>query len=583
MMPLSKTRQVLLTLFLLLFSYGAHAYDPSAPWRIAPPKGTALQLLSGYDSRTGEYKERCVKPVKSKPLGVDEDGVTNYRLVSSMTETTKDRNLDVSVSLKVNLGFAGGHAKVDTSFEDKFRKKVESTGAYLSFVDLERPIFALPNAKYELNKKGREAYKAMLNGKPNVFTERCGDTLVVGKHYGRRFAGAGFVENTDEFKGKSRRYHAELGARYLLSKLEGSVDLSESETKRAKKLKLKINYTTSGTYTGETATTINELNNVFKKFSTEKGTTSLQYLYMLSFFDVVKEPASKGFGMPRKQAKDVLRIIDGLAMLKTARNAAYSDIAYAKRINEIRNKASASASALGVNAEFPKGLDVAAREATYHALNREYSYLLGKLREQKGCTQKFARQCESLLNRVKEHSKATDYDPKQKARWLNSFLEKAYASDTPCKKGFSISKKDGTRICRKCAVAKEPQFFKGREGQCGYIADKRKKKSHQRLWTHDLRLNAKDKPVAVYPDRCAKPNKKCGLEVANRLCKSKGLGKAKAFEIWDWRPGNSIHHKKFITRFNNNKQCKENPNDFTPLKCRTFKYIDCTVPTRTNG
>ncbi len=162
-------------------------------------------------------------------------------------------------------------------------------------------------------------------------------------------------------------------------------------------------------------------------------------------------------------------------------------------------------------------------------------------------------------------------------------MKSAYNSKQTCKFGYPTTKPDGTRLCRKCDLAKEPVFLKNREGKCGYMVENKAEGGVKRLWAHDLKIR-ESKPgseagmftqLLTYPDKCNRKNKGCGKKAADRICKDKGFTKAKGFEIWDRKPRNPLHSEFFVTEYVTGNQCKANSDGFTPTVCRTFQYIDC--------
>lgn len=559
-----------------------HAYDPSAPRKIAAPEDTAFDFLSGYDSFTGAYKQSCVKKVAPKPLGVDPNSVAVIEAVNSLSEVTNSRKLDVHASLNLNFGLSGGSAKVNTSFAKKHKTSIESSAVSLSFVDMRKPRFVPPRANYEFNKRGKQAYAQLAKGAVQKFRQTCGDSVVVGQQSGRRLTGVATVESTNSNTQIDRQTQVDIAARYMLSKANASVGLNESETRIAKDLKIDINYEISGNSRQSGATTPDELRSLFVEFPKDRNSTSVQFVYLLPLLDLVDAQVSHK-GMATSEARKIQAIIDGFNMLVGARNASYAELQHRKRYNRVKWAEANHLTKTTDGIHVPKLRDEEMVEKSFRALKREVGFLSGKIREQRGClpagnkSTTLNKECESLYRRLFPVSKAMQMDSASKNRWMKKFLTNAYASSDACEKGFVVSLPSGMRKCQRCGVAKEPRFANGREGTCGYIASKRASKSETRFWAKDFAKQANG--VTRFPNRCKKPNSGCGQAAATTLCKKKGFKRAAYFEIWDWRPDNSIHYKPYVTAYASGKLCTESKDEFTPKRCRAFKLVDCTNST----
>ena len=212
----------------------------------------------------------------------------------------------------------------------------------------------------------------------------------------------------------------------------------------------------------------------------------------------------------------------------------------------------------------------------HKAFSTEYQYLISKLRASDVCIKKWDRPCENI------YSKVNNYPDPDANNWLNPFLQAAYRSSDACASGFPVSTPTGRRLCKKCSLAKEPLFIKGKEASCGYLVENKPTKKVKRLWAHDLKISSakggSDSGKVqreLYPDFCKGKGKGCGKAAATRICKSKGLGAAKKFEKWGLHPRHPVHFNVYATQYANGKTCRVNKNSFEPSKCRTFKYIDC--------
>lgn len=538
-----------------IWSSSANAYKADEARKIAAPVDTAIAMLLGYNSRTGNYAEQCLKSVSQRRTGQSPPADANFKMVSSMNEFTRDRSFDLAVAMKANFAITSVSGSVDTSFEEKMRKKVESKAAYARFSDLAAPVFVAPNAKFELNQRGEEALAAAAKGRVQRFERECGDSVIIGFQKGRYFTGVGTLSNISSFKSREQDTKVKLAARYMAVKMSASVQMGEQETEDAEELSIEIDYSMSGDTRVKGATNFRQLRRAFRQFQARplSETQTYQYVYVIPIKDLVST-ADFDFGLSPQQARKVQTIINGLGVLASAKNVA--------RIEKRKGSG-------GPNKDQRKV------SRAYKALNTEFGYLVGQLRKAKFCLRGVNKPCRNMYERF------INYPDSEKRGWLKPFINNAYASTEACNWGYPVSTPTGRRLCKQCSLGREPTFINGKEGACSYIAKAKPGKKNKRLWAHELKISSakggsdSGSALDVYPDFCVAKNTGCGQKAANKLCQQRGLGKAKKFKKWDWRPNNPIHSNRFITHYGNGKKCSVKKDSFSGGKCRTFKYIDC--------
>ena len=284
---------ILCGLIFLAGSLPTYAYKPNEMRKIAAPKDTAISMLMGYNTRTGQYAEQCLKSVTKRRVGQSPPANANFKMVNSMNEFTSDRSFDLSVAVSVNLGIGSGSASVDTSFEEKMRKKVESKAAYARFSDLASPVFVIPNATFALNQRGQDAFAAAAKGKLKKFERECGDSVLIGFQKGRYFTGVGTLSKSSSSKSSERDTKVKLAARYMAVKMSASVEMSKAQKDDAKDLNIAIDYVMSGDTRVKGATNIDQLKKVFREFSQRplSETQTYQYVYIIPYEHLVSESA----------------------------------------------------------------------------------------------------------------------------------------------------------------------------------------------------------------------------------------------------------------------------------------------------
>ena len=566
------------------------AYQPDASIKIAAPSKVPVTLLMGYDSRRGEYKETCVKMVKGSfnkrtQLGADERSDSTFKLVNSVSELTENRSLSVATSAKANFGVWSAAASVDMNFEERFKEETNSTLVQIHFEDLEAPIYTNFNAKYVFNERGKKAFKALTKGRKNKFLSECGDSVVVGKGYGRTMDAVGTASIKKTLSSRDRSLKTAAAGRYMLIKMGAEVAVSDEKVELDKDTEIQIHYALSGNARVAAPTNLKQLKRTYREFTAaENNTSSLLHLYHVPIFQVV-EDAYDELALSKRQRNQIHAIIRGISVLESARNDAYLDILAAKERNRLRTVAAQAKTDLTDGIYFPQLEDVDKYRRAHAALSREHRLLVGKARRLKGCTAFFGRECKSLYARLQQFKEVSTGVGTNtgKTRWYSQFLKNAYESPKACEKGYPISNPNGTRRCQKCAPGKEPRFDGSKQGKCDYIVERKKAKNNIRLFAQDLILKEnKNGKAAQYPAYCIGKNKGCGQAAANRICKSKGHGEAVEFAAWDWRPSNSIHHKKYRVIMANGKACKEKGGDAsTPVTCHMFKAIECATAKKT--
>lgn len=572
---------------LFTFSNGylaaAHAYKQSDVREIAPPAGQVF-MLRGYSSNDGSLANVCLKQVKESRVkfSVDnEAGNSRFEYITSFEEVMKEKKVDVSVDVKVRFGFGSAKASTDLSFYEKRNSQASSGSMWAYYSDNEAPEYSDPSANYQLTDEAKVLLKkALKRGKPSLFSEFCGDEVVIGFKNGRYIEG--FLSSS-EMKSTSeseKQIRVAAAVSYMGSSGSAKVNVNGREFSHKEMNNLRIEMRTSGDAQVPNAVNLKSFRKVFRDFpkQPQKSTSDLINVFVIDYKDLVAA-SEFDFGLKRNQLRKVRTILNGLSTLERAVNTTTIDARILKQKNGAQ-VIKAKYGAVSANAK------LGGKKTPTHSRDlfmRELAVVKAILRVNNGClrpiTKKRAwpKECQNLYERF------NSFKPINAARF-KQFMKAAYSSKEHCLAGYAITAPSGNKICRPCSVAREPKFLNQANGQCGYIAQAKPKKGSTRLWAHELKIND-DKPGSeagmfkqklTYPDRCKRPGEGCGQARAKQLCKLKGYAKVDRFKVWDWSPKNPIHHSKFFTEYANGKRCSTNKDSFANTRCRTFKYIDCS-------
>ncbi len=532
--------------FMAAFPLTTYAYQQRDVTQIAAPSSGGIVLLRGYDSRRGLLMDHCLVPVKKTERGIGQPLSSNYRFVRSMEEVIRDRSLDVSTKLQVSLGIGGASLGVEAGFYKKNQSRIEQGAAHATFYDAESPIFSSSRAHYQLTNDAKALFQQSIKqGKFRKFARRCGDAVIVGTQRARFFQGMAFYSDKSSKSEEQRKLDIKAAASYMAVKLGLGVSMSQSSQEKVKKKNISVDYIASGDATLRGATNLRGFAKAFSQF---------QALPKHKTFDVVniftipyeKLLATKEFdlGISGVHLMKVNRIIDGVNLIGRAKNSVSGDSKKAK--------------------------------STRIFLTREYQYLTNVLRREKGCIDTFSVICQNLYDRFKA------FPPAQKNFHLKRFVDFAVQSSRSCPTGYSISTPTGKAMCQVCSSGKEPRFSKRGEGRCDYLINTKKHPRAKRLFLRDLQWTEKRHieagvvtHVSVSPNYCLKPGRKCGKEAARAICQQRKFKDVSGFGLW--RPALKTLSKT-IDRiaYLNKKACQPKPHAFSPVKCMTFQWIDCT-------
>ncbi|TQV73957.1 hypothetical protein FLL45_13930 [Aliikangiella marina] len=533
----------------------ANAYPQSEIRKIRAPSNTPIKMFLGYDSRSGMIKEQCVNGFSQRVKGSNENSSNTFKMVSSLNEVTRDSAYDVNVKASINFGVGKVSAAYDTSFEEKLRSKLNSKSAYARYSDMAAPTFIDPSKNLLLNDKGAAAYEAVVRGRINKFVKDCGDSLIIGIQKGREFRGVGTFSASSTYKGKKREHNINLAVKYMRSKLEGGVSLSNQESSKAEELNISIIYSASGDARISGASSLKELKQAFKKFSRRplRETQSIQYLYVIPYRDIIDNFDFNGH-LSKSQLRQINQIIDGVGVLQSIRNIVSDEFKNGSSRENISKRES---------------------EQVLTALDRELSYVSGTLARAKGCPNNQALSCKNLQKRFQ-------FFPDAESKiWRKAFLSNLYRTKAVCPSGFVITSPKGVQKCKPCKLGKEPVFLNNNEGRCRYLAEPKSKPNAKRLFAEDLIISGASggadsgNYIDIFPDFCVKRDQGCGEKAATKLCKAKGLGNSIAWSKWRLGASNQNNKMRYRTQYANGKNCSENQQGFSQRKCRTFQYIDC--------
>jgi hypothetical protein len=542
---------LLLIAWLAVTPWTATGYNLENVERVAAPATGGIVLLRGYHSRTGQLADSCIAPVKESPeRGRGQPGSSEYKYVRSMEEVIRERSLDVNAKLSVGLGIGGASLGVESEFYRKNESRLDQGAAYATFYDSESAKFSSSRAVYRLTDDVRTLLtESIRKGQLDAFSKRCGDSVVIGTQRARFFQGFGYLTHQSSASYEQREIDVKLAARYLAVKLNLGVSLEEKQQERARSLNIAIDYIASGDAPLRGATNLKGFAEAFAAFQAlpKHKTFDVTDIYTIPYETLL---ASKEFdlGLPRAQVRKVNRIVDGILLIRRARNSVRGDGDSADR--------------------------------TRKSLQREYQHLITILRRQNGCLDdEFSDACQNLLERF------TAYPDPRNARQLDAFVETAASPGRECSLGYPVSKPNGDALCRMCAAGKEPTFLDRGEGRCGYVINADRKPGSKRFHLEDLQTNERRQieagvwsTVRVSPNFCDRPGTKCGEDAARRICQARKFADVSSFAVWT-PPLNTLFDTlgdgRVRTVYANGEGCVPKPDAFTPIECKTFHFIDC--------
>jgi len=547
----------LVGLALTAFSVPVQAYKQADIIKLNTPNDTPVKMLLGYNSKTGMLMEQCLKPVKSKQKpGVDPTGEAKFKYVRSMQDILNEHSLDVSAKVSLQFGVAGGSASADYSQFNRNRNKVDQGMMYGTYIDLVKPWFANPNAKFEFNDFGAEQYRKSIrrSGTQDKFEKECGDAVIIGTQKARFMQLYGWYKNTSSLNEQQREVGVKAAVNYLRSSASVEINVSDYNQEVRDSKNLVIEYYPSGNAIQKGAGDLASLKNVFETFPNLplSQTTTTLYMYIVPYKDLLP-PDQFDLGLSRAQLRRVNTIVDGALALSHARN----EISAKARMEKDKNK---------------KAKLVNARSA----MNRELTHLGIQMKRNKGCMRNESRSCKNMEKRFSNFVSSAN---RQKMRqFINRRIQSTHNA---CAQGYPITSPVGQAMCQQCPLGKRPVFLNRQEGTCRYLAKEQKPSGVERVWAHQLKTSRKVQQeagvtvsVAEYPNTCNKNERICGKSMATKLCKAKGLGKAQAYQVW--HPGGyRLSSAVPRTIYPDGSRCKPKHDGFTAKRCRTFLYLDC--------
>lgn len=582
-----KSKRLISQLFLLVLSSSclnsAYAYKQDDVREIAPPAGQ-VSMLRGYSSNNGSLANVCIKPVgksRVKSSVDNEAGNSRFEYITSFEEVMKEKKVDVSVDVKVRFGLGSAKASTDLSFYEKRNSEASSGSMWAYYSDNEAPEFSNPSANYQLTDDAKALLKkALKRGRPKLFSEFCGDEVVIGFKNGRYIEG--FL-STSEMKSTSeseKQVKVEAAVSYMGSSGSAKVNVNGREFSKKEMNSLRIEMRTSGDAQVPNAVNLKSFRKAFRDFPTQpkSSTRDLINVFVIDYKDLVAA-SEFDFGLKRNQLRKVRTILNGLSTLERAANTAAIDARIfnqKKGMKVIKARYGGAVASAKIGQKNPFVL-------TRDLLKRELAYVKATLRANQGCLTPITKKrawslaCRNLEERFNafQHMGSSHF---------KTFMKTAYSSKVLCRSGHVITAPSGKQMCRQCSVAREPKFLKQGNGQCGYLAESKMKKGSKRYWAHNLKI--KDDKLGgeagsfiqklTYPDWCKRKGTDCGKARAKQLCEREGYAQLEGFEVWKWKPKSTVHTSKFFTEYANGKRCSNNKDSFSNNRCRTFKYIDCS-------
>jgi hypothetical protein len=511
----------------------------------------------------------------------NEAGNSRFEYITSFEEVMKEKKVDVSVDVKVRFGLGKAQASTDLSFYQKRNSEVSSGAMWAYYSDNEAPEYSNPSATYQLTDDAKALFKkALKRGKPSLFSEFCGDEVVIGFKNGRYIEGFLSTSSMKSMSESEKQIRVDAAGSYMGSSGSAKVEVNGREFSRQEMNSLRIEMRTSGDAQVPNAVNLKSFRTAFRDFPKQpKGSTrDLINVFVIDYKDLIAA-SEFDFGLKGTQLRKVRTILNGLSTLERAVNAAAIDV----RIRQQKNGSKVITAKYGFGSASTKYGGKQTLTHTRDLFKRELAFVKAILRTNQGClrpiTKKrvWSKECQNLFERFNA------FKPINSSRF-KQFMKTAYSSKELCSAGPAITAPSGKRICRQCTVAREPKFLKQGNGQCGYITQAKPKHDSKRLWAHDLKIRD-DKSSGeagmftqklTYPDWCKRKGMGCGQVRAKQLCKLKGYANVDRFVIWDWSPKISIHRSRFLTEYADGKRCSNNQDSFAKSRCRTFKFIDCS-------
>jgi hypothetical protein len=534
----------------------ALAYHSNDVERVAAPPGAGLKLLRGFNTRTGQLADTCITASGAKvERGAGQPGVRDFKLIHSVHEILSERDLSVAAELSVGFGIGGASLSVEQSFYKQHSSSVENGAAYAYFLDYEAPVFADSSAGYRLTEDAAALYEKSVRGRLEAFAKTCGDAVMVGSEAARSFQGIATLSKTETHSEESRKTSVQLAARYMGAALKGSVAQMGKTREDAESLDLQVSYIASGDAQLRGATNLRQFARAFRDFQVKDKTTDVIFIYVIPYEKLLAR-SEFDLGIPKAQMRQVRAIMNGIQRVELARNAA-------------RTEASEAAS---------EGARERA-QVSRQFLARELKMLKAAFRSADGCVDEFSAACTNLHARLARGPGIRD------RKQLAGFVSKAIASAKSCPSGYPFSKPDGFAVCGQCRAGEEPVFRDGHEGACGYLPEASRPKNAKRLFMKELRQERKTQleagvwgTVVSYPNfepkRC---QENCRSKAADAVCESQGLGRAMGFELWNPVADDLGDQPRAFFYPNGDPCIPSRPGAFEPVRCKTFKYVDCAV------
>ena len=543
----------LIILFTLIsgqvFARGYHQKDVS---RVLAPSEGGIAILRGYDSRSGNLAETCIKNKDLKTeFGQGKPLKSHFEFVRSIEEISREKDWGISSKLAYNGIMASASVDAEVNFYKKNASKISSGAVIATSYDSEQPKFASSSKNYQLT---GDAEQLLKKGKFSAFRKKCGDALVIGTLRARSFHAIGTMAFSNKLSQEEKDFKVKLAGRYIASKMSIEADGEFKKLSSEERKQVTIDYMVSGDPIMPGAVSLKQLGKLFRNFSSLSKNQTFDFAHIYTIpYDKLVNFEKIDFGIPKGQLKKVNRIIDAIYLIARARNTAIARYRMSKK------------------SSYGKQHQKVKLKLAHEFLQKEHSRLLRVLKNEKGCLNEFSKKCQNLYQRFSNFPK-----PKNRSK-IDQFVNNATDYGKPCQ-SFAVSKPNGMPMCVTCKDAREPIFLKQQNGQCRYLINKDKPKKGKRLFAKDLKKIKQHSieagimtSIAIYPNYCNKPGIGCRDKAAERICKSRGFKKSTGYGLWK-----KVYQPK-SERFTyaDGSMCQLETNSFTPIKCFTFSYIDC--------
>lgn len=536
---------------LVLLSIGpaSSAYSSQDMAEIEAPAKGAIPFLVGYNSRTGQLMNTCVKKVTGggPKAGANQPGYSDFRYTRSMEEVMSDSAFDYAAKAKIAFGVGSASVGVSGSFAEETKSRIEQGVAYAVFRDEAEPRFVDPAATFELTDQAIQWLEHTRRNGSKRFENNCGDSFVVGKHFIREFRGMAFFNDSSTFSASEREFRIKAAVSYMGSKVSGEGGSSLSQSDLVENSGIRVKYMTSGDYEGPGATNIKQFRRTFRSFSDAPlaQTRGLQRVSVIDYKDALPRSAFN-LGLSRKQLRDSDKILSGALLIERAHSVAKS--------------------------RRGGGAETRAR-----MLGREMNLIRKTLSSQNGCLMREKSQaCLNLLARF------DNFPSEKQQQQRRQFVRAATSGSHPCPGGYPVSRPNGQPLCKPCPLGKEPDFRNGNEGRCRYVGKGRPQAGSTRLTMDDLKVGetvsggeaGQFRSIASYPNVCDRPGADCRGKAAARICRDKGFAQSTGFQVWT--PPRFLRGPTLRIHYKNGNQCRQDPSSFDRVTCRPFKYVDCS-------